>query len=97
MSVPILMVHDSPGRTQEQYEQATARLSDGRGLSSPGDWPVDGILSHAASPTDTGWRVVDVWESAEAFQRFGEVIGPVLQEVGMPGEPQIFPLHTYVK
>ena len=24
-------------------------------------------------------------------------IGPVLQEVGMPGEPQIFPLHTYVK
>jgi hypothetical protein len=95
--VPILMVHDSPGGTQEQYEQAAARLSDGRGLSSPGDWPVDGILSHAAGPTDTGWRVVDVWESAEAFQRFGEVIGPVLQEVGMPGEPQIFPLHTYVK
>ena len=63
--MPILMVHDSPGGTQEQYEQTVARLSDGRGLNSLGDWPVDGILSHAAGPTDTGWRVVDVWESAE--------------------------------
>jgi hypothetical protein len=64
--VPILMVHDSPGGTQEQYEQTVARLSDGRGLNSLGDWPMDGILSHAAGPTDTGWHVVDVWESAEA-------------------------------
>ena len=95
--MPILMVHDSPGGTQEQYEQTVARLSDGRGLNSLGDWPVDGILSHAAGPTDTGWRVVDVWESAEAFERFGQVIGPVLQEVGFPGEPQIFPLQKFVK
>jgi hypothetical protein len=64
--VPILMVHDSPGGTQEQYEQVTSRLSDGRGLNSLGDWPVDGILSHTAGPTDAGWRVVDVWESEEA-------------------------------
>jgi hypothetical protein len=95
--VPILMVHDSPGGTQEQYEQAVAHLSDGRGLNALGDWPVDGILFHAAGPTDTGWRVVDVWESPETFERFGEVIGPVLQEVGMPGEPQVFPLQKFVK
>jgi hypothetical protein len=25
------------------------------------------------------------------------VIGPVLQEVGFPGEPQLFPLHNFVK
>jgi len=31
------------------------------------------------------------------FQRFGEVIGPVLQEVGFPGEPQLFPLHNFIK
>jgi len=47
--------------------------------------------------TDNGWRVVDVWESEEAFQRFGEVIGPILQEVGMPGQPQLFALHNFVK
>lgn len=94
----ILMVQDIPGGTQEQYEQVVARLSEGRGLKSPSDWPVEGLLSHATGPTDNGWRVVDVWESEEAFQRFGEVLGPLLQEFGLPaGEPQISPIHNFVK
>ncbi len=95
--MPVLMVHDSPGGTQEQYEQVVASLTDGRGLNSLSDWPVTGILSHAAAPSEKGWRVVDVWESEEAFQRFGEVISPVLQEVGFPGEPRLFPIHHFVK
>ena len=90
------MMHDSPGGTKEQYEEVGRRLTDGRGLNSLSDWPVDGILSHAAGPTNDGWRVVDVWESEEAFERFGSVIGPMLQEVGFPGEPQVFPLHNFV-
>lgn len=94
--VAVLMVHDSPGGTQEQYDQVGARLAKSGGFNSLNDWP-EGILSHAAGPTDDGWRVVDVWESEEAFQRFGEVIGPVLQEVGFPGEPKLFPLHNFVK
>ena len=95
--MPIVMVHDSPGVTQEQYEQVGARLTDGRGLGSLSDWPVGGILSHAAGPTADGWRVIDVWESEEAFQRFGEVIGPVLQELDYPGQPQLFELRNFVK
>lgn len=93
--MPIVMVHDSPGVTQEQYEQVAARLSDGRGLTLS-DWPVEGILSHTAGPTGDGWRVIDVWESEEAFQRFGEVIGPVLQEIGYSGQPQICEVHHFV-
>ena len=95
--MPVLMVHDSPGGTQQQYEEVVSRLTDGRGFKSLDDWPVSGILSHVAGPTEGGWRVVDVWESEEAFQRFGDVIGPVLQEVGLPGEPQLFPVHNVVK
>jgi len=95
--VPIVMVHDSPGVTQEQYEQVGARLTGGHGLKSLSDWPVEGILSHTAGPTDDGWRVVDVWESEEAFQRFGEVIGPVLQELDYPGQPRVFEVHNFVK
>ena len=94
--MPVLMVHDSPGGTEQQYEEVVARLTDGGGFNSLNDWPVSGILSHVAGPTDSGWRVVDVWESEEAFQRFGEVIGPVLQEIGFPGEPRLFPVHTVV-
>ncbi len=93
----ILMVHDGPGGTQEQYEQVCARLTGGGSLNSLGDWPAEGILSHCAGPTDDGWRVIDVWESEEAFQRFGEVIGPILQEVGMTGEPKVYKLHNFVK
>ena len=51
--MPIVMVHDSPGATQEQYEEVGARISDGKGLNSLSDWPVDGILSHTAGPTAT--------------------------------------------
>ena len=93
----ILMVHDIPGGTQEQYEQVATRLTDGRGLNSPGDWPVEGLLSHASGPTDDGWRVVDVWESEEAFQRFGEFLGPLAEEFGIGGEPQISPIHNFVR
>lgn len=52
---------------------------------------------HVAGPTDGGWRVIDVWESEEAFQRFGAIIAPILQEVGMPGEPKFFPIDNFVK
>ena len=95
--MPVLMVHDAPGGTKEQYDEACSRLTGGRGLESLSDWPTGVILSHAAGPTDDGWRVVDVWESEDAFQRFGEVIVPILQELGMPGEPRLVPLHNFVK
>jgi hypothetical protein len=95
--MPVLMVHDGPGGTKEQYDEVCSRLTGGRGLTSLSDWATGGILSHAAVPTDTGWRVVDVWESEEAFQRFGEVIGPIPHEVGMPGQPRLFALDNFVK
>jgi hypothetical protein len=34
--------------------------------------------------------------SAEAFQRFGEVLGPLAAEAGLEGDPQIAPLHNFV-
>ena len=90
------MIHDSPGGTREQYEEVGRRLTDGRGLNSLEAWPVEGILFHAAGPTELGWRVIDVWESEEAFQSFGSTIGPILQDVGFPGEPKLYPIHNFV-
>jgi hypothetical protein len=43
-----------------------------------------------------GFRVVDVWESEEAAARFGEQLGPILQEAGVTAEPEIYPAHTFV-
>jgi hypothetical protein len=30
----------------------------------------DGLVLHAAGPTDEGFRIIGIWESEEAWQRF---------------------------
>ena len=85
----IVVVFDVPGMTQAHYEKSVEKLAGRPGpAKSPSDWPVAGLLSHTAAPTADGWLVVDVWESEEAFRQFGEVILPILRELGVPGEPQ---------
>ena len=58
-------------------------------MESPSDWPVEGLLVHAAGQGENGFRVVDVWESEEACRRFGEQLQPVLEEVGIDVKPEI--------
>jgi len=38
--------------------------------------------------------VVDVWESEDAFTKFGEVLGPTLQRLNLQAEPKSYPLHN---
>ncbi|MET8700666.1 hypothetical protein ACFVUH_00880 [Kitasatospora sp. NPDC058032] len=82
----IIAVLDLPGVTLEQYEEAVDRLTGGAGLNRPEDWPVRGLLLHAAGPTEDGegWHVTDVWESREAYEHFAAVLMPILREVGVP-------------
>jgi len=47
-----------------------------------------GRISHAAGPTEEGWRVVDVWESQEAYDTFlHERLSQALQNAGMAAPP----------
>jgi hypothetical protein len=79
------VILEMPGMTQAQYEQSAERVTGRPGpVKSPADWPVAGLISHTAAPTDNGWLVVDVWDSEEAFQQFGETIMPILRELGFP-------------
>jgi hypothetical protein len=59
--------------------------------------PIDGLLSHAAAKTDGGMRIIDVWESEGAFEKFiDERLGPAMGKVeGASGLPQ--PEPTYVE
>src|SRR5919106_2100815 len=83
--------------TQENYEESVRRLTGGRSrLESPADWPVEGLLVHATGEGENGFRVVDVWESPEAFQHFGETLMPILQDLGVEGQPDVYPAHTFV-
>jgi len=58
------IVHRFPGGTQEQYEAALAAVH-----SSDGSLP-DGQTYHVAGPTDDGWIVIALFESAERYERF---------------------------
>jgi hypothetical protein len=95
--MPVVVVFQSPDFTQESYEQTVRRITDGKSrVESPADWPVEGLLAHVAGDSETGFRVVDVWASEEAFGRFGEKLMPVLQELGIEGQPEVYPAHTFV-
>ena len=65
-------------------------------LESPSDWPVAGLLVHAAGQGESGFRVVDVWESEEACNQFGEILAPILQEVGITEQPELYQALTFV-
>lgn len=95
--MPVVLVHQGPTLTQDRYEAAVKKVTGGkRSLESPADWPVEGLLVHAAGQGDGGFRVVDLWESAEAAGRFGQIIGPILHEVGVTDLPEVYPTHTFV-
>lgn len=84
---------DFKGATLDQYD-ATCKLM---GLTPQGPGP-KGAISHFATATDTGIRVVDVWETRDQFEQFAqEKIGPLSAEAGIPGPPemQFFEVHNY--
>ena len=77
-------------------DESIRRLMDKEKAESPSDWPVEGLVAHIAGDTGSGFRVVDVWESEEAFRRFGDSLAPVMKSLGIEENPQIYPAHTIV-
>ncbi len=50
-------------------------------------------------PTENGFRVVDVWESQEAFEAFGrDKLFAAFETAGVnPPPPHVFQVHNFVK
>lgn len=95
--MPIVVVFQGPEFTRESYEESVRRLTGGKArVAAPADWPVAGLLAHAAGQAPSGFRVVDVWESADAFRQFGEKLVPILKSLGIEGEPEVYEAHTFV-
>ncbi len=94
---PIVGVFQAPGFTEQQYEESVPKVTGGKSkVESPADWPVEGLLVHVAGQGKDGFRVVDVWESEEAFNRFGEKLMPILKELGIEAEPEVYPAKAFV-
>jgi hypothetical protein len=87
--VPYAFVQDVPASWQH-YQQTVARLLD----------PVPaGLILHVAGPTAEGVRVIDIWESEQAWQRFrAERLAPAIAALGGPARPEsifrdLHPVH----
>jgi len=93
----IVAVFQAPGLTRETYDESIRQITGGKSrVLSPADWPVKGLLSHVAGQGTNGFRVVDVWESEEAFRSFGEKLGPVMKAIGIDAAPEVYPAHAFV-
>lgn len=54
-------------------------------------------LYHVSAKVENGWHVTDVWESEEAFNKFGETLMPLhIKHGGTPTEPTILPVHNII-
>jgi hypothetical protein len=64
----------------EQYERFAAAISE----------QPDGLVLHVAGPTDEGFRIIGVWESAAAWERFRaeRLLEPV--PASLPAPPATF-------
>ena len=86
------LILNFPSGTQEQYDTVLEQLNLGERMPPGG-------ISHAAGPTEEGWRVVDVWESQEAFDTFlHERLYQAMQNAGMP-PPQVetWPVYSVLE
>lgn len=87
------IMFESPGWTREGYEELNRQMFGSPRPSSA----IDGLIVHSAGEGPTGWRIVDIWESREHFDRFiEEKVMPAAKEISAPemGEPQIWELHN---
>lgn len=80
-----------PSMNAEQYEDAIRRL-EAAGAGSP-----KGRLYHVCFGSGNKLQVFDVWDSQESFDAFGQVLMPLLAEIGLdPGTPMIEPVHNTI-
>jgi hypothetical protein len=85
----VAMVLDLPGVTDAQYDIARTIL---------GDSQQPGSMLHVAGPTADGWRVVEIWHSAEMMGAFFQsaTARQAFQTAGIsPAKPTVFPVSTF--
>jgi hypothetical protein len=75
-------IMDFEDGTSDQYDGVVEDMQLGGKV-------VPGALYHGAGATETGWRVLDIWDDEDAFNAFAaEKIGPITQAHGL-AEPSI--------
>jgi hypothetical protein len=78
--------------TPAQYDETIQQL-EAAGAGAPA-----GRVHHCALlGTDGMIQVFDIWESQEAFDKFGETLLPIMAQLGSdPGAPMVNEIHNTI-
>jgi hypothetical protein len=75
-----------------QYDACVRKLEE-KGAGKPA-----GRLYHACFGDPGKLAVFDIWDSQQSFDRFGETLTPILQEVGIEATaPHVMPVHNIIQ
>jgi|SRR5512132_1603038 hypothetical protein len=90
----ICVIADNRQGSAEVYEQVVQRVAQS------GEFPPPGAIFQVAGPADSGWRVISVWDSREAFESFaGQRLVPAWAEFGVSRDDvtfTIFDAHSFM-
>lgn len=95
--MPVAVVQDwieeETDRSTSNYDAIHERLMD--------SGPIEGFLLHTAGFTGRGFRVFEVWETREQYDRFVEQrLMPIVREISpsdsRPPELTVYELHGFV-
>lgn len=87
----ILLVFEGAGVTQAQYDQVCKEVA-------PDNKPAAGMLYHVGAPMANGYRVVEVWESQAAADKFfQDKLGKALQKANINVKPEVTEVHNIIK
>jgi hypothetical protein len=47
--------------------------------------------------TSENVNVSDIWESQEAFEKFAQTLGPIMEDLGVTGTPEFIEIHNIIE
>lgn len=82
----------APGMTAAKYDECLSRLEQA-GAGAPA-----GRLYHVCFGDKDNLRVSDIWDSTESFERFGQTLRPILEDLGIDsGEPEVIEVYNIIE
>jgi hypothetical protein len=87
-------IYENPDATHEAFERVNSHMR------ASGPFPPEGQLLIIAGPADPGWRVITLWDSEDACERFdSERLKPALREADVRVDRmtrKFYEVHTLI-
>jgi hypothetical protein len=90
--MPYVVRFTPKSMTAQKYDEVIRRLQ-AVGAGSP-----PGRLFHVAFGPHESLFVSDIWDTHENFERFGQTLMPILEEMGVdPGTPEFIDTYNIIR